>query len=98
MQIKRFEAKTMTAALKMVKDEFGPNAVILTARSLRSGRGIFSAGPMAGVEVTAAKDSDAVAYTATGSYAPIQAPERLAPQTAQPTRTLPLFESKPAIA
>ena len=46
MQIKRFEAKTMTAALKMVKDEFGPNAVILTARSLRSGRGIFSAGPM----------------------------------------------------
>jgi len=23
MQIKRFEAKTMTAALKMVKDEFG---------------------------------------------------------------------------
>ncbi len=88
MQIKRFEAKTMTAALKMVKDEFGPNAVILTARSLRSGRGIFSAGPMAGVEVTAAKDSDAVAYTATGSYAPIQAPERLAPQTAPGRRGL----------
>ena len=88
MQIKRFEAKTMTAALKMVKDEFGPNAVILTARSLRSGRGIFSAGPMSGVEVTAAKDSDAVAYTAAGSYAPIPAPERLAPQTAHGRRGL----------
>ncbi len=82
MQIKRFEAKTMTAALKMVKDEFGPEAVILTARSLRSGRGIFSAGPLSGVEVTAAKDSGPVAYTAAGSPAPIPAPERLAPQTA----------------
>jgi flagellar biosynthesis protein FlhF len=88
MQIKRFEAKTMTAALKMVKDEFGPNAVILTARSLRSGRGIFSTGPMSGVEVTAAKDSDAVAYTAAGSYAPSPAPERLAPQTVSGRRGL----------
>jgi flagellar biosynthesis protein FlhF len=88
MQIKRFEAKTMTAALKLVKDEFGPNAVILTARSLRSGRGIFSAGSVSGVEVTAAKDSDAVAYTAAGSYAPIPAPERLAPQTAPGRRGL----------
>ena len=88
MQIKRFEAKTMTAALKMVKDEFGPNAVILTARSLRSGRGIFSAGPMSAVEVTAAKDSDSVAYTAAGSYAPSPAPERLAPQTTRGRRGL----------
>jgi flagellar biosynthesis protein FlhF len=88
MQIKRFEAKTMTAALKMVKDEFGPDAVILTARSLRSGRGIFSAGPMSGVEVTAAKDSGSVAYTAAGSYAPLPAPERLAPQTAHGRRGL----------
>ena len=88
MQIKRFEAKTMTAALKMVKDEFGPNAVILTARSLQSGRGIFSAGPMSGVEVTAAKDSDAAAYTAAGSYAPIPAPERFAPQTVSGRRGL----------
>jgi len=88
MQIKRFEAKTMTAALKMVKDEFGPDAVILTARSLRSGRGIFSAGAMSGVEVTAAKDSGSAGYTAAGSYAPIPAPERLAPQTAHGRRGL----------
>ncbi|HSO63077.1 MAG TPA: flagellar biosynthesis protein FlhF [Desulfobacterales bacterium] len=88
MQIKRFEAKTMTAALKMVKEEFGPNAVILTARSRRSGRGIFSAGAMSGVEVTAAKDSDAVTYTAAGSYAVTPAPERIAPQTAHGRRGL----------
>jgi len=88
MQIKRFEAKTMTAALKMVKDEFGPNAVILTARSRRSGRGIFSAGAMSGVEVTAAKDSDAVTYTAAGSFAATPAPERISPQTTHGRRGL----------
>jgi flagellar biosynthesis protein FlhF len=88
MQIKRFEAKTMTAALKMVKDEFGPNAVILTARSLRSGRGIFSGGARPGVEVTAAKDSDGVAYTAAGSYAPVSDPEAHAPPTANGRRGL----------
>ena len=31
MQIKRFEARTMTEALKLVKDELGPEAVILSA-------------------------------------------------------------------
>jgi flagellar biosynthesis protein FlhF len=55
MQIKRFEAKTMTAALKMVKDEFGLEAVILSARTLRRNR-LFGAGRPAGVEVTAARD------------------------------------------
>jgi flagellar biosynthesis protein FlhF len=55
MQIKRFEAKTMTAALKMVKNEFGLDAVILSARTLRR-TGIFGAGRPAGVEVTAARD------------------------------------------
>jgi flagellar biosynthesis protein FlhF len=66
MQIKRFEAKNMTAALKMVKDEFGPEAVILSARSLRQGRGFFGAARVSGVEVTAAKDSGWPAYTAAG--------------------------------
>jgi flagellar biosynthesis GTPase FlhF len=34
MQIKRFEAPTMTEALRLIKKEFGPDAVILSARSL----------------------------------------------------------------
>lgn len=55
MQIKRFEARTMTAALKMVKDEFGPDAVILSARTLRRG-GLLGAARPTGVEVTAARD------------------------------------------
>jgi flagellar biosynthesis protein FlhF len=62
MQIKRFEAKTMTAALKMVKDEFGVNAVILSARSLKRTRGLFGVGGAAAVEVTAASDSGGTAY------------------------------------
>jgi flagellar biosynthesis protein FlhF len=66
MQIKRFEAKTMTAALRMVKDEFGPEAVILSARALRQGRGFFGAARASGVEVTAAKDSGWPTYTAAG--------------------------------
>jgi len=70
MQIKRFEAKTMTAALKMVKDEFGLNAVILSARSLREHRGLLGMGRATGVEVTAASDtgaSGAVSFGASGA-------------------------------
>ena len=35
MQIKRFEAKNMTSALRLIKKELGPDAVILSARSLK---------------------------------------------------------------
>ena len=70
MQIKRFEAKTMTAALKMVKDEFGVDAVILSARTLRQSGGFFGTGRAAGVEVTAAKDSGWSVYNAVGRKIP----------------------------
>jgi len=35
MQIKRFEAGDMTSALRLIKNELGPDAVILSARSLK---------------------------------------------------------------
>ena len=57
MQIKRFEAKNMTSALRLIKDELGPDAVILSARSLRQGKGFFGSMKYAGVEVTAAIDN-----------------------------------------
>jgi flagellar biosynthesis protein FlhF len=57
MQIKRFEAKNMTTALRLIKDELGLDAVILSARSLRKGRGFFGSMKYAGVEVTAAIDN-----------------------------------------
>jgi flagellar biosynthesis protein FlhF len=57
MQIKRFEAKNMTTALRMIKGELGPEAVILSAKSLRQGKGFFGSLKYAGVEVTAAIDT-----------------------------------------
>ena len=57
MQIKRFEAKDMTTALRRVKEELGPDAVILSARSKRKGTGFFGSLKYAGVEVSAAIDN-----------------------------------------
>ncbi|MGD9073061.1 MAG: hypothetical protein PVI69_14970, partial [Desulfobacterales bacterium] len=54
MQIKRFEARTMTEALKLVKDELGPEAVILSACNRRSAGGVLGCFKKPGVEVTAA--------------------------------------------
>ncbi|MCB2147971.1 MAG: hypothetical protein KQI81_15955 [Deltaproteobacteria bacterium] len=55
MQIKRFEATDMTEALRLVKREFGDNAVILSAKEIRPG-GFFSALRKKSVEITAATD------------------------------------------
>lgn len=55
MQIKRFEAADMTEALRMVKREMGDDAVILSAKEIRSG-GFFSALRNKRVEITAAAD------------------------------------------
>jgi flagellar biosynthesis protein FlhF len=90
MQIKRFEAHTMTAALKMVKDEFGPDAVILSARTLRQNRGFLGAVRTSGVEVTAAMDTGWPAYTAAGRMA---APTVPAPALAEPAHRRGLFHS-----
>jgi len=56
MQIKRFEAKNMTEALRLIKKELGSEAVILSARSLKRESGILGALKKTGVEVTAATD------------------------------------------
>ena len=56
MQIKRFEAKNMTAALSLIKTELGTDAVILSARSIKTGSGILGTLKYSGVEVTAASD------------------------------------------
>jgi flagellar biosynthesis protein FlhF len=63
MQIKRFEARDMTTALRLIKHELGPEAVILSARSLKVENRIFGSVKTAGVEVTAAID----AYDSPGS-------------------------------
>ena len=57
MQIKRFEAKNMTSALRLIKKELGPDAVILSARGLKKGNKLWGRVRSTGVEVTAAVDS-----------------------------------------
>jgi flagellar biosynthesis protein FlhF len=57
MQIKRFKADHMAHALRLVKQEFGSEAVILSARSLNKDKGIFGFLGKPEVEVTAATDS-----------------------------------------
>ena len=38
MQVRVFEAKDMTTGLKMVKEALGPDALILSTRTVRTGR------------------------------------------------------------
>lgn len=51
MQIKKFEAPTIAEALKLVKGELGPDAIILSTRNHRKGLGLLS---KSSVEITAA--------------------------------------------
>src|SRR5688572_9589091 len=51
MQVKKFEAKTMKEALEMVKNQLGPDAIILGAKDNNRGFGLLGT---TSVEVTAA--------------------------------------------
>ncbi len=55
MQVKVFEAKDMASGLKMVKEDLGPDALILSTRTLRGGKLGMLGKPM--LEITAAIDS-----------------------------------------
>jgi len=56
MQIKKFEAQNITEALRMVKSEFGVDAVILSVRNIENGNKLLGFSKSMGVEVTAATD------------------------------------------
>ncbi len=71
MQVKVFESEDMSSALRMIKEELGPDALILSSRTIRKGgMGLFGK-PM--LEVTAAIDDDARMQSGKGS-----SPERSA--------------------
>ena len=65
MLVKKFEADTMAAALKQVKDTLGPEALILSTRTLRK-KGLGVLGRQT-IEVTAAVESPAMRRTATST-------------------------------
>jgi flagellar biosynthesis protein FlhF len=56
MQYKRYEARTLKEALTQIKQELGPNALILSTRSFRKDRGMLSLLGRPWMEVTAAAD------------------------------------------
>ena len=58
MQVKRFEAVDMPEALRLVKHELGPDAVILATRQVKKGGGAFGIFGRSFVEVTAAVDHE----------------------------------------
>lgn len=64
MQIKRFEAKDMTEALRLVKKEFGANAVILSAKTQKKTNRFLGTSKTAGVVITAATDQYAADQSA----------------------------------
>jgi flagellar biosynthesis protein FlhF len=70
MQIKRFEAKNMTEALRQIKRELGSEAVILSAKDLRREHRLLGISRKVGVEVTAAVDEDAPGQTFTPETSP----------------------------
>src|ERR1700733_4353719 len=51
MQVKKYEAKTMKEALQLVKQELGPEAIILSAKDNKRSFGLAGKGS---VEITAA--------------------------------------------
>ncbi len=57
MQVKKFEAKTMKEALEMVKNQLGPDAIILGARDNNKGFGLLG---KSSVEITAAISESAM--------------------------------------
>src|SRR2546426_12336805 len=60
MHVKRFEAADMAEALRMVKLELGPNAIVLSTRQIKKGSGAFGIFGRTFVEITAAVDREAV--------------------------------------
>ena len=56
MQIKRYEAVDMQEALKLVKGELGPDAVILSTKQIKKDNGVFGMFSLQVIEVVAARD------------------------------------------
>ncbi len=56
MQVKKFTASNMQEAIKMIKEELGPRAIVISTRKVRQGSGAFGMFGKHALEVTAARD------------------------------------------
>ncbi|MGQ0620975.1 MAG: flagellar biosynthesis protein FlhF, partial [Panacagrimonas sp.] len=87
MKIKRFLAPNMRDAIRLVREEQGPDAVILSNRRVEGG-----------VEVIAATDYDAalVQSAAMRSEGPLPSPQSQPPARPEPEETPRLLKPAPA--
>src|SRR3989339_634092 len=60
MQVKKYFAQDMQEAVRMIKEDLGSRAVILSTRKVRKGTGAFGLFGKYVLEVTAAQDEGAV--------------------------------------
>src|SRR3989339_1962986 len=58
MQVKKYIANDMQEAVRMIKEDLGSRAVILSTRKVRKGSGAFGLFGKYVLEVTAAKDEE----------------------------------------
>ena len=79
MKIKTFQAATMQEALRSIKAELGPDAVILSTKQVKRGNSLFSLLGRPRVEVTAAIDADADRPRRSGGPRPFPQFEGTAP-------------------
>lgn len=70
MQIKKYEAVDMQEALKLVKGELGPDAVILSAKQVKKDNGVFGIFSRQVTEVVAARDYADIQIDKTPSESP----------------------------
>lgn len=73
MKVRRYEAKTYRDALAQVRDDLGPDAVILTTKELTRG-GLFGLFSRGAVEIVAATDVPVAAATPRGGRARTETP------------------------
>ncbi|GAB4246361.1 flagellar biosynthesis protein FlhF [Deferrisoma sp.] len=73
MRVKKFQAVDMAEALRKIKEELGPDAVILSTRQVKPGKGVFGMLGRPILEVTAAADLDDLAKRAGPPVPPARA-------------------------
>ncbi|MBI5756184.1 MAG: flagellar biosynthesis protein FlhF [Nitrospirae bacterium] len=70
MQIKRYEAVDMQDAIRQIKGDLGPDAVILSTKNVKKGDGVFGMFSRQVVEVVAARDYSDRPQEGGNSYKP----------------------------
>lgn len=97
MQLKRFRGKELPDVMRQIREELGPDAVILHTKQGRS-RGLLRLGGDAGVEVVAALDPTPDARRATAVSGEPATPTADRPERGRGAarRTAPVIAAKPA--